>query len=344
MYDYDNDYDYDRRQQRSSRRQSSSRSTYERRAQTAASGSAAQARRTSRDQTRRSRGDTGREGRTSSGARTQDAYRDDPRRGRTQRPRAKSSSQALTVPLLGTIIAFVVAILLTVLIMSLIKGAQINAVRKELEASQAEVESLTQRVGDLTVQLEAAQNAAASASSKKDKDSSSSTTKASDGVEDPWVESGYFTTGDKVLDKEVKEFCDTYASEDDSREDAALAMYQALAWADYVERDNAQEPAGPDWRNTYAHQYFENDNSGNCYEFAAALMYCLQYMGYEDAQAEAILILLQSGSWGDHGIVFVTNTDGSSCMCDTARGVDGWMIDTDTYTYKIEDVENNVSS
>jgi hypothetical protein len=160
-------------------------------------------------------------------------------------------------------------------------------------------------------------------------------------VEDPWVESGYYTSGDKKLDEEVKEFCDAYASTDDSREDAALSMYQALAWADYVERDDAQEPAGPNWRNTYAHQYFENNNSGNCYEFAAALMYCLRYMGYEDAQAEAILILLQSGSWGDHGIVFVTDDNGNPAMCDTARGIDGWMIGTDTYTYKVEDVEND---
>ena len=332
MYDYDRDNA--RSTGRSSRRQPSSRSAYEGRSRTSSYDSGVAAQRTARGQARR--------GRTGSSA-TPGARTSDPRRARNQRPRSRpSSSRALTVPLLGTAIAFVVAILVTVLITSLVKGFEISAVRKELEASQAEVESLNQRVGDLTLQLEAAQNAAANAesSSKKTTDGASATS-AADGVEDPWVDTGYFTTGDKKLDKEVKEFCDTYASTDDSREDAALAMYQALAWADYVERDNAQEPAGPNWRNTYAHQYFENDNSGNCYEFAAALMYCLQYMGYEDAKAEAILILLQSGSWGDHGIVFVTDDNGNPAMCDTARGVDGWMIGTDTYTYKVEDVEND---
>ena len=144
-----------------------------------------------------------------------------------------------------------------------------------------------------------------------------------------------------MLDDEVKRFCDDNSMGVDDREDAALEVYKALAWAEYVERDNAQEPAGPEWRNTYAHQYFENGNSGNCYEFAAALMYCLRYMGYEDAVAEAILIELQSGSWGDHGIVFVTDADGSPRMCDTARGVDGWMIDVDAYNYTVEDVESD---
>ena len=340
MYDFDQDNA--RRAGRSGRRQPSSRSTSERRAQASSSDAAASTRRATRGQTaRRDRDGAGGRDRTPTGARATGAQRDDPRRGRTQRPRGKSPAQALSVPLLGTAIALVVAILLTALITSLVKGSEVDAVRKELEASQLEVESLNQRVGTLTLQLEAAQNTAANPSDTSNKPKGgSSATGANEGVEDPWVDSGYYTSGDKKLDEEVKEFCDTYASVEDSREDAALAMYQALAWADYVERDDAQEPAGPNWRNTYAHQYFENGNSGNCYEFAAALMYCLQYMGYEDAQAEAILILLQSGSWGDHGIVFVTDSDGNPRMCDTARGTNGYMISANSYNMKVQDFES----
>ena len=121
---------------------------------------------------------------------------------------------------------------------------------------------------------------------------------------------------------------------------AALEVYKGIAWSDYVERDEAQHPSGKDWRIVYARQYYENDCSGNCYEFAAFLGYCLQYLGFDDAHAEVILIELESGDWGDHGIVFVTNTDGTSCICDTSRGTNGWMLKDTVYNMEIQDVEN----
>ena len=273
--------------------------------------------------------------------------------GPGRRQPSRSTSSALpAIPAAVCAVACLVCVVFGVLVTFLLMKPQVDAAKadaaqakeqtatleSEVTRLKAEIATATPSATTSTTGTQTSSSATADTSAKTSTSSTSAT--STSGVEDPWVESGTFTTGDATLDREVKKFCDDNASSSDNREDAALAMYQALAWADYVERDNAQEPSGPNWRNTYAHQYFENDNSGNCYEFACALMYCLQYMGYEDAKAEAILIKLQSGNWGDHGIVFVTDADGRSCMCDTARGVDGWMIDTDTYTYTIEDVEN----
>jgi hypothetical protein len=164
---------------------------------------------------------------------------------------------------------------------------------------------------------------------------------ANAGVESKWTSSGRFTTGDETLDQEVKDFCDGIVKEGQSQEDAVMAVYTAIAWSEYVERDDAQNPSGENWRIEYARKYYEHDCSGNCYEFAAFLGYCLRYMGLEDAVSQAVLVQLQSGSWGDHGIVYVTSLDGRSCLCDTSLGVDGYMLDADSYNVQIRDVENS---
>ncbi|MBQ6523411.1 MAG: arylamine N-acetyltransferase, partial [Atopobiaceae bacterium] len=94
------------------------------------------------------------------------------------------------------------------------------------------------------------------------------------------------------------------------------------------------------WSLPIMSKYYEHDCTGNCYEYATFLSFCLQYMGYDEAIAQACIIEKESGDWGDHGLVFVTNTDGSKCMCDTSYGVNGWMIPAGSYNVQIKDVAN----
>ena len=183
-------------------------------------------------------------------------------------------------------------------------------------------------------------SSAGGTSSSKRSTSGDAKSAATKGVKSPWTESGTFTTGDSTLDEEVKEFCDGIATSDMDIDTAALEVYKGVSWSTYVERDDAQHPSGKNWRIEFARQYYENGCSGNCYEFAPFLGYCLQYLGFEDAHGEAVLIQLKSGDWGDHGLVFVTNTDGRSCLCDTSLGTNGWMLDETAYNYEIQDLEN----
>lgn len=156
------------------------------------------------------------------------------------------------------------------------------------------------------------------------------------GVEDPWVDTGWFTTGDAQLDQWIKDLCNTEDTNLTAWENA-LKTYPSIAWADYVERDNNQQPSGDDWRLRYAKQFFESGYKGNCYEFAAAVQYMLQYYGYADARAEAVLVERQSGSMGDHGLCFATNIeDGRRCLIDTSLGLNGWMLDDDVFNYELD--------
>lgn len=157
------------------------------------------------------------------------------------------------------------------------------------------------------------------------------------GIEDPWVDTGWFTTGDAELDQWIKELCSDNDVDSASWENA-YKTYPKVAWAEYVERDNNQEPIGDDWRLVYAKQFFESGYAGNCYEFAAAVQYMLQYYGYSDAHAEAVLVELQSGGMGDHGLCFVTDREtGRACFVDTSLGLKGWMLDEDAYNYRLND-------
>lgn len=179
-----------------------------------------------------------------------------------------------------------------------------------------------------------------SSTSSTTNESGSFTAKAGNGVKDPWLKSGVFSSGDETLDEEVKTFCDGIANTDMDLATAALEVYKGVAWSEYVERDDAQHPAGPDWRIEYARKYYEHDCSGNCYEFASFLSFCLQYLGYTDAHAEGVLIEKQSGDWGDHGLVFVTNLDGTPSLCDTSKGTDGWMLKDTVYNIQMQDFES----
>ena len=226
-----------------------------------------------------------------------------------------------------------------------ILSPRVEEAQKEATAAKSQVSTLTQQLANQSKNSSSTSDTdkkdGTSSSSSSSSSTSSSSAAAKDGVEDPWTKSGTYTSGDTVLDGEVKAFVDSKVNKDSmSLADATLEIYKGIAWSDYVERDSAQKPKGKNWRSEYARMYYENSCSGNCYEFAAFLMYCLQYLGYDDATAEGLLIELESGSWGDHAVVFVTNTDGSKCMCDTARGTNGYMISANSYNMKVQDFES----
>lgn len=162
------------------------------------------------------------------------------------------------------------------------------------------------------------------------------------GVEDPWVPSGRFTTGDAELDAIVKNFCDSNTNGELTQAENAFNVYCYAIWTEYLERDNNQYPTGPTWDIAYAKQMMA-EGSCNCYEQVAIGEFILKYFGYTDAQAEPCLVLLQSGGYGDHGLLFVTDKDGRKCLCDPAFGSDGWMLDADSYTYKLVDVGQDPS-
>ncbi len=222
---------------------------------------------------------------------------------------------------------------------------QATKAEEQVTRSKNQVTSLTEQLSKVSSSSEKSSTSDTKTDSKNaSSDSSSSTSKtaeskASTGVADPWTTSGTYTSGDSVLDGEVKVFVDSVVNTSMDINTAALEMYKAIAWSDYVEREAAQHPSGKNWRIEFARMYYENGCSGNCYEFASFLSFCLQYMGFSDATSQGVLVELQSGGWGDHGIVYVTNTDGTACICDTARGTDGWMIPQGSYNVQMQDFE-----
>lgn len=239
------------------------------------------------------------------------------------------------------VIAIVVCIVASVLITRSIMIGEVREARSEATAAQNKASSLADQLQKKNSEVKtgaAAGMTDANETSSNDTSAKDSTTQT--GVESPWIANGKFTSGDTTLDEEVKSYVDSMVDSSASIDDAAFEMYKSIAWSDYVERDSAQSPSGKNWRTEFARMYYENGCSGNCYEFAAFLMYCLQYMGFSDAKAEATLVELQGGGWGDHAIVYVTNTDGSSCICDTARGTNAWMIPASSYNVQIQDLEN----
>lgn len=293
-----------------------------------------------------------------------------PRSRNARRPANAAPKRRSGVPIpavaLLTLLAIVVTAVASVLITQNLMMPRIEEAEKKAATAQSQVTTLTQQLAksadaktdkaadEEKEDAEGSENEESSnkksadakdkeqKEDKEQKDKEDKEKKGSEeaGVESPWVKSGPYTTGDTVLDSEVKAYCDSIVDTSLSQDSAAFEVYKSIAWSDYVERDAAQHPSGENWRTEFARMYYENGCSGNCYEFASFLSYCLQYLGYEDAVAEGVEIEFQSGNWGDHGIVFVTNTDGSSCICDTARGTDAWMISPSSYNMQIMNFES----
>lgn len=237
-----------------------------------------------------------------------------------RRPPARRYSRSEI--LRNRIIAAVVLVALVVLLASLVRcaaGALGGAGRDEAP------DSLVGRAGSAAQQQLAASQVQAPSVA------------ADEGVEDPWVEGGRFSTGDAELDQMVKDFCDSNSRDDLNAADNAFNVYCYAMWAEFVEREDNQEPTGPTWDITYAKQGLSG-RGVNCYEQVAVGEYILKYFGYYDAQAEPCFILRQSGEYGDHGLLYVTDLDGRKCLCDPAFGADGWMLDADIYTVQLMEV------
>jgi hypothetical protein len=157
------------------------------------------------------------------------------------------------------------------------------------------------------------------------------------GVEDPWVSTGLFTTGDADLDQIVKDYCDAATTADYDASDNAYNTYLRVSWMDYFSSDSDREPwtYGSTWPMVYAKQLYYN-NGGNFYEFAAFAAYCLRYYGYSDATAQACSVEQADGDSENLGLVFVTNWTGSSAVVDPSLCANGWMLSPSSYTYQVK--------
>ena len=189
----------------------------------------------------------------------------------------------------------------------------------------------------------ATEESTTSESASSSESSSASEQASEQGVVSPWTESGYFSTGDSELDNYIKKMCDDHSTEGETFDKNAYATFIWLSQdTDYVERAENQSPYGVGWDAEYAKQFFEKNNSGNCFNFVAVAQYMLRYFGYSDAEAQPCVVELESGNWGDHGLVFLTNkVDGKRCLVDVALSSDGWMLDINAYNYDIRNIEQN---
>lgn len=157
-----------------------------------------------------------------------------------------------------------------------------------------------------------------------------------EGVEDPWVTSGRFTTGDKDLDSQVKKFCDAHATKGKSAWDNAYDTFCNITWSDYDEWEGNQHPHTYDWTVNYAKDFFSR--GGNCFSMAAAMQWCLRYYGYSDAHAELTYQERQSGGWLDHGLTWVTDPQtGEIHMVDSELSTKGWMLPAGAYNVEVLD-------
>lgn len=187
-----------------------------------------------------------------------------------------------------------------------------------------------------------AASASAAASQSSATSNAASATAAYQGVESPWTDNGYFATGDKDLDQYIKNLCDAHSTSGATFDQNAYDTFIYVSRTDYIERENNQSPWGEGWDVEYAKQYFTSGDSGNCYNFVAVTEYLLKYFGYSDAEAEPCVVELESGSWGDHGLVFVTNkVDGKRAIVDDALSANGWMLDINEYNYDIRNINQN---
>ena len=161
-----------------------------------------------------------------------------------------------------------------------------------------------------------------------------------EGVESPWTKSGYFTTGDKDLDKQVKDFCDKYTTKGKSASDNAYNTFCNITWSDYDEWEGNQYPHVYDWQVDYAKDFFSR--GGNCFSMAAAIQWCMRYFGYEDAHAELTYQERQSGGWLDHGLTWLTDpSSGEIKMIDSEMSSKGWMMSPNSYNVEILDPTSN---
>lgn len=176
---------------------------------------------------------------------------------------------------------------------------------------------------------------------------SSSNTDDYAGVEDQWVTSNSFTTGNKELDAQVKAFCDAHTMEGLSAQDNAQSAFNTIVWSDYEDRAEGEKPSGAEWDLAAARHYFDGGTpeegkggKGDVYEFAAAISFCLQYFGFSDAMAVPVI---RTTGQTSSALVIVSDEYGQECVCDPTLAADGWMLDRGIYNIVVENIEQDLT-
>lgn len=164
------------------------------------------------------------------------------------------------------------------------------------------------------------------------------------GVEDPYTYTGYFTTGNDELDQQVKAFCDSIGDPTLEARDNAKKVFDAIAQkSDYTVRAYADKPGGPEWYRVCGEQYFASAKpdegkagSGDYYDYASAVCWCLRYFGFSDALA--VPLTNEAGTDYGKAVVVVTDISDTLCVCDPSRPYDGWMLDAYAQNLVIENI------
>ncbi|MDO4797440.1 MAG: hypothetical protein Q4A01_05395 [Coriobacteriales bacterium] len=171
------------------------------------------------------------------------------------------------------------------------------------------------------------------------------------GVEDRWVTSGYFTTGDKNLDAKVKQFCDALTVEGSNASSNALEVYNNIMWNySIVDRGEKAKPAGPNWDTACARDFFSRYDAAaglggeaDYYELAAVVACCLRYFGYSDALAVPVVIDSGGESTVDAAYCLVTDENGAARICDPTMGAAGWMTDRYSHKFMVDDIGQDLT-
>ena len=171
------------------------------------------------------------------------------------------------------------------------------------------------------------------------------------GLEDKCLASGLFTTGNKELDKQVQEFCDALTVEGSSARDNANTVFNTIVWSSYEERGPNEYPSGTEWTIASARHYFAGatpaegqPGSGDVYDFAAAIAYCLRYFGFYDALAVPIVKGTLATGQTNSALVIVSNEYGLPCVCDPTLAAEGFMLDRGLYTIVVENIGQDLTA
>ena len=171
------------------------------------------------------------------------------------------------------------------------------------------------------------------------------------GLEDKWLASGLFTTGNKELDAQVRDFCDALTVEGSSARDNANNVFNTIVWSQYEERGPNEQPSGTEWTIASARHYFSTASpadgqpgSGDVYDFAAAISFCLRYFGFYDAYAIPIVKGTLATGQTNSALVIVSDEYGQACVCDPTLAAEGFMLDRGLYTIVVDNIGQDLTT
>ena len=171
------------------------------------------------------------------------------------------------------------------------------------------------------------------------------------GLEDKWLASGLFTTGNKELDAQVRDFCDALTVEGSSARDNANSVFNTIVWSQYEERGPNEQPSGTEWTIASARHYFSTASpadgqpgSGDVYDFAAAISFCLRYFGFYDAYAIPIVKGTLATGQTNSALVVVSDEEGRPCVCDPTLAAEGFMLDRGLYTIVVDNIGQDLTT